>query len=389
MENKIVYDSIVIGCGFAGSVIARELASKKGKKVLILEQRHHIGGNAFDRKDEAGILVHQYGPHIFHTNNQRVYEYLSEFTQWYDYSHEVVGNINGRLLPIPFNLNTLTMVYGEEKGERLRKELVEAYGLGSKVPILQLMKNDSNEIKEIAAYIYENIFLKYTMKQWGQTPKEIDASVSGRVPIVLSYDNRYFQDKYQGTPLEGYTALFKNLLDHPNIRVKFGVEAKEVLSICPEDKNKIQFMGQPFQGEVIYTGAIDELFQCKYGRLPYRSLHFEFEHYDREYFQTHGVVNYTVSQEYTRITEFKYLTGQKDTCGTTIIKEYPIPYQGEKEEIPYYAIINEENTGLYNKYVNLLKDVPDFYLLGRLAEYKYYNMDSIVEKALDLVDRII
>lgn len=385
----MMYDSIVIGCGFAGAVIARELASKKGKKVLIIEQRNHIGGNAFDCKDEHGVLIHQYGPHIFHTNNKEVYEYLSEFTEWYDYSHEVVGDIYGQMLPIPFNLNTLNMVYGEERGNRLKEELLEVYPIGTKVPILELMKNKSKDIQAIAEYVYENIFLKYTMKQWGKTPKEIDESVSGRVPVVLSYDNRYFQDKYQGMPLEGYSVLFQNMLNHPNITVKLGIEAKDIITIDSEAKDKVVFDGKAFNGDVIYTGPIDELFHCKYGRLPYRSLKFEFEYYEKENYQTHGVVNYTVSEEYTRITEFKYLTGQKNIEGTTIMKEYPMEYSGKQGEIPYYAIINEENLSQYDKYVKLANEIPGLYMLGRLAEYKYYNMDSIVEKALDLVGKIV
>jgi UDP-galactopyranose mutase len=388
MENIIVYDSIIIGCGFAGATIARELAEKKGKKVLILEQRNHIGGNAFDNFDEHGILVHQYGPHIFHTNLEHVYTYLSKFTKWYNYSHEVVGNINGQLLPIPFNLNTLNMVYGEEKGNRLKQELIDAYGINSRVPILELMKNESEDIKAIADYVYENIFLKYTMKQWGQTPREIDASVSGRVPILLSYDNRYFQDRYQGMPLDGYTALFEAMLQHDNIDVVLDTNANQRVVIQPDAGNKILLDGKPFNGEVIYTGPIDELFDCRFGRLPYRSLNFVFEYHKEQYYQTHGVVNYTISEDYTRITEFKHLTGQKISNGTTIMKEYPVPYTGLNKQIPYYAIMNEENQNLYDRYKGLLEGIPNFYLLGRLAEYKYYNIDAIVDKALALATEL-
>lgn len=383
----MVYDSIIIGCGFAGATIARELAESKGKKVLILEQRDHIGGNSYDKFDEHGILIHQYGPHIFHTNLEHVYDFLSRFTKWYQYSHEVVGNIHGQLLPIPFNLNTLTMVYGEEKGNQLKQELIDAYGMDSRVPILELMNNESEDIKAIAEYVYENIFLKYTMKQWGQTPKEIDASVSGRVPVLLSYDNRYFQDKYQGMPLDGYTPLFEAMLDHDNIHIELNTNANARITIQPDATDKVLFDGDPFSGEIIYTGPIDELFDCKFGRLPYRSLEFSFEYYNQEYFQSHGVVNYTISEEYTRITEFKHLTGQKNK-GTTIMKEYPIPYTGADKEIPYYAIINKENQNLYERYKAQVENIPNFYLLGRLAEYKYYNIDAIVDKALLLASRL-
>lgn len=377
----MVFDSIVIGSGCAGAVVARQLA-EKNKKVLIIEQRNHIGGNCYDVKDEHGILIHQYGPHIFHTNKIEVYEYLSRFTKWYDFNHEVVGDVYGQLLPIPFNLNTLMLVYGEEKGQKLKEELIAAYGENSRVPILELRQNPSKEIKDIAEFVYENIFLKYTMKQWGQKPEEVDASVTARVPIVLSYDNRYFQDTYQGMPLEGYTALFENLLNHENITVRLNTKAEDVLTI-PESGN-VSFEGKEFEGEIIYTGPIDELFGCRFGRLPYRSLEFQFEHYEKDYYQSHGVVNYTVSEEHTRITEFKYLTGQKAENSTTIMKEYPRDYTAKDGQIPYYAIMNEQNQALYHQYTSLLEQVSNFYLVGRLAEYKYYNIDAIVEKALQL-----
>jgi len=374
-----MFDSIIIGCGFAGAVLGRELADK-GKKVLIIEQRDHIGGNAYDLLDEHGIRIHKYGPHIFHTNLTDVYEYLSRFTNWYKYSHEVVGNIYGELLPIPFNLNTLFCVYDKEKANRIKDKLIAAYGENIKVPILELRENKDTEIQEIAEYVYENIFLKYTMKQWGQKPEEIDPSVSGRVPVILSYDNRYFQDTYQGLPQEGYTKLFESMLDHENISVQLNTPAKDLIEI---KEDHVYFEGSVFEGEVIFTGALDEFFDCKFGRLPYRSLVFKTQYYQNGPYQSHGVVNYTVTEDFTRITEYPYLTGQK-VDGTTIMKEYPIPYSGENGEIPYYAIINPENLALYDKYVSLVKQIPNFHLLGRLAEYKYYNIDAIVKRALDI-----
>nr|MBP3598045.1 UDP-galactopyranose mutase [Eubacterium sp.] len=381
-----MYDSIIIGCGFAGAVAARELAEKKGKKVLILDSRDHIGGNCYDRYDEFGVLIHQYGPHIFHTNSKRVYDYLSRFTDWYEFSHKVVGNVHGKELPIPFNLNTLEMVYGERAPE-LEKKLVAQFGEGARVPILELMNHEDPELKEIADFVYENIFLKYTMKQWGKSPKEIDPAVSGRVPVLLSRDNRYFQDTYQGMPLDGYTALFEKLLDHENIEVRLNCQGKDCLRLDLE-QGKIYFEEQRFEGDVIFTGALDEFFDCRFGRLPYRSLEFCFEHYDKPFFQSHGVVNYTVSEEYTRITEFKYLSGQMEKEDTTIVKEYPMAYEGKDGEIPYYAINNPENDGLFEKYRGLVEKLPKFHLLGRLAEYKYYNIDAIVERALELAERI-
>lgn len=382
-----MYDSIVIGSGFAGAVVARQLAENKGQKVLVLDARDHIGGNCYDRKDEHGILIHQYGPHIFHTNIQRVYEYLSRFTEWYEYRHEVVGNIYGKELPIPFNLNTLEEVYGE-RAPHLEKLLIDHFGEGARVPILELMNHEDEELQEIAQYVYENIFLKYTMKQWGKSPKEIDPAVSGRVPVLLSRDNRYFQDKYQGLPLHGFTPVFEKMLDHEGIEVRLNCPAKNVLAIDPEAENPVLFEGKPYHGNIIFTGALDELFDCRYGRLPYRSLRFDFEHYDRKFYQSHGVVNYTVSEDFTRITEFKYLVGQMEMPDTTIVKEYPMAYNGNEGEIPYYAINNEENDALFERYKMLVGKIPHFYLLGRLAEYKYYNIDAIVDHALAMAEQI-
>lgn len=378
-----MYDYIIIGCGFAGAVVAQKMA-EKGKKVLILEKRGHIGGNCYDENDEHGILIHKYGPHIFHTNSKEVYDYLSKYTKWYDYSHEVVANLNGTFIPVPFNLNTLKIVYGEEKAQKLREKLIDKYGYGTRVPILKLRENTDEDIRAIADFVYENIFLKYTMKQWGQTPEQIDPAVTGRVPVLISEDNRYFQDKYQGMPLEGFTLLFENMLSQEGITVRLNTDAKQVLSF---KEDGIYFEDDKFEGKIVYTGPIDELFDCKYGRLPYRTLRFDMTYLDEEDYQPKAVVNYTVSEDFTRITEFKKLTGQKAE-GTTIMKEYPLAYTGKAGEIPYYAISNEDNINMYNKYVELIKKYDNMYLLGRLAEYKYYNIDGIVEKALNLAKEL-
>ena len=381
-ERFIMYDCIIIGSGIAGAAAARVLAEEQGKKVLVLEKKHHIGGNCYDGKDEYGILVHWYGPHIFHTGNEEVYEWLSRFTDWYAFGHEVVARVGDKLLPVPFNLNTLKMVYGEEKAAVLEKKLVDTFGFGARVPILKLREQQDEDLRAIADYVYENVFLRYTMKQWGQTPEEIDPAVTGRVPVVISYDNRYFGDKYQGMPLDGFTPMFEKMLAHPNIEVHTNTNAKDVLVIS-EEEGKVLLDGQEFHGTVIYTGPVDELFDCRFGRLPYRTLRFDFEHYDKPDYQGHSVVNYTVSEDYTRITEFKYLTGQK-ADSTTIVKEYPFAYTGAEGEIPYYAIMNEENNALYRKYADLAAQIPDFHLLGRLAEYKYYNIDAMAAKAIAL-----
>lgn len=377
-----MYDVIVIGAGIAGAAAARVLAEEQGKKVLVLEKKDHIGGNCYDGEDEKGILAHWYGPHIFHTNDEEVYQWLSRFTEWHAFGHEVVARVGDQLLPVPFNLNTLKLVYGEEKAAILEKKLTEAFGFGARVPILKLREQQDPDLRDIADYVYENVFLRYTMKQWGQTPEEIDPAVTGRVPVVISYDNRYFSDRYQGVPAKGFTPMFERMLDHPNIEVRKKTNAKDVLSI-QEETGKIFFEGREHQGAVIYTGPADELFDCRFGRLPYRSLRFDFEYYDREDYQGHSVVNYTVSEDYTRITEFKHLTGQKAE-GTTIVKEYPFAYTGAEGEIPYYAIMNEENNALYQKYADLARKINDFHLLGRLAEYKYYNIDAMAGRAIAL-----
>ena len=381
-----MYDSIIVGCGFAGAVVARELAERGGQNVCIIEKRNHIGGNCYDLYDDEGILIHQYGPHIFHTSKKHVYDYLSRFTKWYDYKHEVVANIRGEYVPVPFNLNTLKMVYGEKKAAELREKLINTYGMESRVPILQLRENPDKEIQQVADYVYENIFLHYTLKQWGQKPEEIDPSVSARVPVLISEDNGYFQEPYQGMPLEGFTPLFEKLLDFPSIKVMLDTDATQLLRL---EDGKIYFDGKEFTGQVIFTGPIDEFFSCCYGQLPYRSLNFVFEHHEKSDYQPKAVVNYTVSEDYTRITEFKKLTGQKKPEHTTIVKEYPIPYTGMNGEIPYYSIVNDDNMALYAKYTALLEGYPNFHLLGRLAEYKYYNIDAIVDEALKLADKLL
>lgn len=378
-----MFDSVIIGAGVAGSVAARELA-ESGRSVLVLEQRDHIGGNCYDEPDEHGILIHKYGPHIFHTKEKKAYDYLSRFTDWYAFGHEVVANVYGKLIPVPFNLNTLHMVYEKEKADTLEKKLIETFGMGSRVPILKLREQEDPEIRQIADYVYENIFLHYTMKQWGQTPEEIDPAVTGRVPLVISYDNRYFQEPWQGMPLHGYTPMFEKMLDHPKIRVETGVDARSRIRF---EEDQVILDGEPFCGEVIYTGPVDELFNCCFGRLPYRSLRFDFEYLDQEDYQGHSVVNYTVSEDFTRITEFKYLSGQK-APGTTIVREYPFAYTGAEGEIPYYSIANEANQALYEKYRALTEKIPNVWLLGRLAEYKYYNIDAMVMKALELTEKI-
>ena len=378
------YDALVIGAGFAGAVTARKLAEEGNRRVLVLERRDHIGGNAYDCKDDAGILIHRYGPHIFHTNDKAVYDYLSRFTPWLDYQHRVVANVHGCLMPVPFNLDSLEIAFGE-RAPALAEKLIAAYGAESKVTILDLRQNTDPELKEIADYVYENVFVNYTMKQWGTTPEQIDPNTTARVPVFLSRDDRYFQDTYQGMPANGYTSLFTRLLAHPNITVELNCDAISRLSFSEEG---VKLDGELVPGPVVYTGAVDELFGGRFGALPYRTLEFQFETHAVEWYQTRGTVNYTVDQPYTRITEFKHMTGQTDKQ-TTIVKEFSKAYTGAPGEIPYYAIINPENTALYEKYKALADAVPGLHLLGRLAEYKYYNMDAFVARALALADALL
>ena len=394
------YDALIVGAGYAGAVAARRLAEEVGKKVLVLERRNHVAGNAYDCLDSAGILIHQYGPHIFHTNDRQVFDYLSRFTKWRRYQHKVIANLprdnpevvpahkktDGRFFfPIPFNLDSLKNAFGSSEGERLGRKLLDAYPAQNQVTILELRQNPDPEITAIADYVYEHVFVHYTMKQWGQTPEEIDPATTARVPVRLSEDDRYFQDAYQGMPLEGYAPMFEKMLDHPNITVELGVDALKRLE--PAD-GTLKLDGAVFDGPVIYTGQADELFGFRFGPLPYRTLDFKYDTISRDYFQTHGTVNYTVDEPYTRITEFKHLTGQEKPGVTTIMKEYSRAYTGTEGEIPYYAIISPDNNALYAKYAALAAQYPNLHLLGRLAEYKYYNMDAIAARALALTDEL-
>jgi len=386
---EFAFDVLVAGAGYAGAVAARTLA-ENGKKVLVLERRDHIGGNAYDCLDEAGVLIHQYGPHIFHTNNKEVFDWLSRFTDWRDYQHRVIANIpdgEGRMTyPVPFNLTSLETAFGAEEGKRLGDKLIAAYGAEKKVTILELRQNADPEIAALADYVYEHVFVHYTMKQWGQTPEEIDPNTTARVPVFLSRDDRYFQDTYQGMPLEGYTPMFERMLDHPDITVELGADALKRLDVSGE---VLKVDGEEFAGAVIYTGQADELFGFKFGPLPYRTLRFDFETLAQDDFQNgYGTVNYTVDEPYTRITEFKHLTGQKIEGVTTIVKEHSLAYTGEAGQIPYYAIINPVNNALYGQYKELADRFGNLHLLGRLAEYKYYNMDAIAAKALELAEEL-
>jgi UDP-galactopyranose mutase len=385
MAEGIVPNAVVVGAGFSGATVARELAERADMKVLVLEKRSHIGGNCYDVCNQAGILVHMYGPHNFHTSSRRVYDYLSRFTEWNDYRHAVVANVHGRIFPVPFNLNSLQLQFEESKARRIEQKLISKFGFGRKVPILELRNVDDDEIKELAEYVYENVFLGYTRKQWGKGPEEIDPSVTGRVPVLISRDNRYFQDEFQGNPKEGYTAVVERMLDHPNIKLLLNVNAKSMVSVLDEH---MILNGRRFDGIVVFTGPIDEFFGLRFGRLPYRSLDFVFETHTIDFYQVAGQVNYPVDEEFTRIAEFKHMTKQQLSGRTTIAKEYPKPYESE-DQIPFYPVSNSESASVYRRYLALASKIQNFYLLGRLGEFKYCNMDESVQSALSLSDRLI
>ncbi len=381
-----MFNYIVVGSGFAGSVIAERIANVLNQKVLIIEKRNHIGGNCYDYRDENNIIVHKYGPHLFHTDYKEVFDYLSDFTDWHIYYHKVLAFVDGKKIPLPFNLNSIYEVFPQELAKRLEVRLIEKYGYGTKIPILELLKEEDQDLKFLANYVYEKIYKNYTMKQWGLKPEEISPQVTARVPIYVSRDNRYFTDKYQVIPKDGYTKIFERMLNHPNIKIMLNTDFKEVISIDFENK-KVYFLGQEFKGKLIFTGMIDELFNFKYGFLPYRSLDLRFETIEQEYYQEAPVVNYPNDYDFTRITEFKHIHPVKSDK-TTILKEYPKAYR-PNVDIPYYPVFTKENQELYNKYKEEADKFENLVLVGRLAEYRYYDMDDVVKRALEVFEERI
>jgi UDP-galactopyranose mutase len=371
----MIYDFLIVGAGYAGSVLAERIATRLDKKVLIVEQRNHIAGNAYDYFDDHGVLVHKYGPHIFHTNMKNVWDYLSQYTEWFPYYHHVLGVVEGKKIPVPFNLNSIYEVFPQNYAEKLEKLLINKFGFGIKIPILKLMEEKDEELKFLADYIYKNIFLGYTVKQWGFKPEELDFSVSSRVPVFISRDNRYFQDNYQGIPASGYTKMFEKIIDNPNIHVLLNTDYKDILESVKFNK-------------MIFTGQIDYFFDQIHGALPYRSLDFKFKTFNQEKFQEVAQVNYPNNHDYTRITEFKHFGALKNPV-TTVAYEYPQDFiQGKND--PYYPVPNESNDALYAKYKEEISKLNDsVFFVGRLAEYKYYNMDQIVGVALQVFKKKI
>jgi UDP-galactopyranose mutase len=360
-----MFDYLVVGAGFAGATLAERLASQAGKKILIIDKRPHIAGNAFDRHDDAGIMIHQYGPHIFHTNSKQVFDYLSKFTKWRHYQHRVKACVDGQLLPIPINLDTINNLYGLN----LTSQDVEKFFSSVAEPREQILTSEDVVVSRVGRELYEKFFRGYTNKQWGLDPSQLDAAVTARVPTRTNRDDRYFIDAYQAMPLHGFTRMFENMLHHPNIKILLNCDYREVAKHIPYKK-------------MIYTGPVDEYFDFRYGKLPYRSLRFEFETHNVRQYQSAPVINYPNDYAYTRVTEFKYLTGQEHPQ-TSIVYEFP-----QDEGDPYYPVPRSENAELYKKYQALAEATPNVYFAGRLATYKYYNMDQVVAQALALFQKI-
>ncbi|WP_115003814.1 UDP-galactopyranose mutase [Xanthomonas campestris] len=361
------FDYLIVGAGFAGSVLAERLAAGLGKRVLVVDRRPHIGGNAYDFHDDAGVLIHRYGPHIFHTNAQRIVDYLSNFTEWRPYEHRVLAQVGEQQVPIPINMTTLNALYGLQ----LRTEEEAAAFLASRAePVAEIRTSEDVVINQVGRELYETFFRGYTRKQWGLDPSQLDKSVTSRVPTRTNDDDRYFTDTFQQMPLHGYTRMFERMLDHPNIKVMLNTDYREIRDELDYD-------------QLVYCGPIDEYFDYCYGKLPYRSLKFEHSTVDQEQFQAVATVNYPAEEvAYTRITEYKHLTGQQHPK-TSITHEYP-----SAEGDPYYPIPRAENAELYRRYERLAAETPNVTFLGRLGTYKYYNMDQVVGQALALYKRI-
>lgn len=360
-----MFDFLIVGAGFAGSVMAERLACGSGKTVAVIDRRPHIGGNAYDHYNEQGLLVHRYGPHIFHTNSQEIFHYLSQFTAWRPYEHRVLASVDGRLLPIPINLDTVNRLYDLD----LSSDDLERFLASRAEPRQEIRTSEDVVVSKIGRELYEKFFRGYTRKQWGLDPSELDASVAARIPVRTNRDDRYFTDTYQAMPAEGYTRMFERMLKHPNIRVMLGRDFRAIDGVIP-------------YRELVYTGPIDTFFDYRFGKLPYRSLEFRFETLPIGQFQPVATVNYPNDHDYTRITEFKHLTDQRH-AHTTIVYEYP-----RADGDPYYPVPRPQNAATYRKYQALAYATAGVHFVGRLATYRYYNMDQAVAQALALFARI-
>ncbi len=374
---------LIIGAGLSGAVIARYLA-EKGQQVDIWEKRSHIAGNMYDYEDDHGFLVQKYGPHTFHTKKRELYEYMCRYEDWQDYKLTCGAVWDGKYTPTPFNFTTIDTFYPEEKAEELKKHLLLAFKGRSTATVVEVLGNEDPLVRKYAEFLFRNDYAPYTAKQWGVSPEEIDPSVLARVPLRFSYDVGYFDDPYQVMPVHSFTSFFENLLHHSNIHVELGQDALKQLEI---KDNQVTVDGRPFAGLVIYTGPIDELFHLKYGKLPYRSLRFEWKYSENESIQDAPVVAYPQEKGFTRITEYKKLPVQ-DKSGSSYALEYPLPYEEGKDMEPYYPVLTKESKEQYAKYKVLAEKVPNLICCGRLADFKYYNMDQALERALEICKKL-
>ena len=359
------FDYLIVGAGFAGSVLAERLATEMGKRVLIVDKRPHIGGNAYDRHDDAGVLIHPYGPHIFHTNSEDIFAYLSRFTQWRPYQHRVLASVDGQLVPMPINLDTVNKLYGLSLTAFQMEEFLASVAEKKD----EVKTSEDVVVNKVGRELYNKFFRGYTRKQWGLDPSELDASVTARVPTRTNRDDRYFTDTYQAMPLHGYTRMFEKMLSHPNIKIMLSTDYRDVVDLLPWN-------------HMVYTGPVDAFFDHKYGKLPYRSLRFEHRTIAQEQFQAVGTVNYPNDYGYTRISEFKHITGQTH-ASTSVVYEYPCA-----EGDPYYPVPRPENALLYKRYEAEAEQTPNVTFVGRLATYRYYNMDQVVGQALTAFKRL-
>ena len=360
-----MFDYLIAGAGFAGAVVAERMSSL-GKKVLVIDRRKHIAGNAYDHPNEDGLLIHRYGPHIFHTNSEQVFDYLSKFTEWRNYEHRVLASVDGKLVPVPINQDTVNLLYGL----KLKTEAeVEAFFVSRAESRAAIRTSEDVVVSKVGRDLYEKLFRNYTRKQWGKDPSELDALVTARIPVRTNRDDRYFTDRYQAMPKNGYTHMFENMLDNRNITVELGCDYRDVAK-------KAKFK------EVVFTGPVDEYFGFRFGELPYRSLRFEHKTLTKEFLQPVAVINYPNDHDYTRVTEFKHLTGQPHRK-TSVVYEYPAA-----EGDPYYPVPTPENGALYKRYAELAVATPNVHFVGRLATYRYYNMDQVVAQALTLCKQL-
>ena len=353
------FDYLVVGAGFAGSVMAERLASQLGQRVLVVDKRSHVGGNAYDRHDDTGVLVHPYGPHIFHTNSAEIFDYLSRFTEWRPYQHRVLASVDGQLVPIPINLDTVNRLYGLALTSFEMADFLAS--VAEKVDAVRT--SEHAVVSKVGRDLYNKFFRGYTRKQWGLDPSQLDASVTARVPTRTNRDDRYFDDTYQAIPLHGYTRMFERMLAHPRIKLMLATDYREVVDLVP-------------WRHMVYTGPIDAFFRYKHGHLPYRSLEFRHVTLPQAQFQAVGTVNYPNDYGYTRISEFKHITGQRHPC-TSVVYEYP-----RDEGDPYYPVPRPDNAALYRHYEQEAQALDNVTFIGRLATYRYYNMDQVVGQAL-------